>query len=95
MAKGGSGGSGSSWLGLLGVLLVVGLIIQYWYVIVGVALLVGMVFLASHLWEERAKRGQLAAAQDAALCARADYEHQQFLRGDPRGLYGQFQPPPL
>ncbi|WP_433678065.1 hypothetical protein [Nocardia sp. CA-119907] len=37
------------------------------------------------IWSER-------AARRAALVARAEYEHQLYLQGDPRGIYGQYTP---
>lgn len=91
MAKA-NGGSASSGAMIFGGLIVLGLVIQYWYVVVAVAVLVGLGFLAAHLWEQRAERRQLAVARDAAVSARADRQHQQCLDGDQRGVYGQYLP---
>lgn len=91
-AKGGSASTGAM---VFGGLIVLGLVITYWYVIVAVAVLVGLAFLASHLWEERAKRRAVEWGERAALSARADRQHQQCLDGDQRGVYGLYLPAAL
>ncbi len=91
MAKA-AGGSASNGVVFFFGLIVLGLVITYWYVIVGAAVLVGMGFLTSALWRGHEERKASRTSEHAAISARADYEHQQFLNGDLRGLYGQFQP---
>lgn len=38
------------------------------------------------------RRRKAAVIRDAGLRARADYEHQLTLAGDPHGIYGRFPP---
>jgi hypothetical protein len=38
------------------------------------------------------RRRRALASRDAALRARADYEHRLRLAGDPRGIYGRYPP---
>jgi hypothetical protein len=59
--------------------------------------LLTLLALAALVWFlVRRRRATRAArplsATDAALRARADYEHRLFLSGDVRGVYGQFPP---
>ena len=102
MAKGSGGGSAATGSGLFGFVMVVWLVIEFWYVVVAVAVLAGLWFLAPRLWslatELRARLAQprqLAAANAALLSERADRQHAQYLQGDPRGLYGRYLPPPM
>jgi hypothetical protein len=36
----------------------------------------------------------LTRVRYAEIAARADYKHNLFMDGDPRGFYGQYPPPP-
>lgn len=78
----------------LGVLFVLGLIIEYWWLIVAVAAGAAAAYGVLAGWRAYERREAADAQARAALAERADYEHQQFLEGDPTGLYGQYPPPP-
>lgn len=69
-------------------LFVLGLVVEHWVV----AILAGIIFCAI-----KAAQHYLAAVEqrrraDAAVAARADWEHQQFLAGNSIGWYGQYPP---
>lgn len=56
-----------------------------WYDALAVAAIVGLLIVAGH-------RRRHLAIRDAGLRARADYEHQLNLAGDPRGTFGRYPP---
>lgn len=86
-------------LGWIGAFLVLAFMLTYWKWIVGAAVL-GLVvwgaYLAASAWSSR-RRERLNGerARNAGLAARADAQHQQYLAGDDRGLYGDYRPAPL
>ncbi|MEE6167675.1 MULTISPECIES: hypothetical protein [unclassified Mycolicibacterium] len=82
----------SSLAQLFGVLVLVGLVIKYWWV-------VALALFAVWVWRSAPKawaRHQAAVAAEnrrlAAIAARADQQHAWALAGDPRGTYGEFVP---
>ncbi|MFC9518852.1 hypothetical protein ACFTSD_24220 [Nocardiaceae bacterium NPDC056970] len=95
MARRSTSGSKGSFWAIFGVLFVLGLIIKYWWVIVSVLAVVALGY-GGVKWLERHQGRKAAAARARAdVAARADYEHQQYLAGNPVGLYGQYPPPEL
>ncbi|MGE6851079.1 hypothetical protein ACQKGB_29130 [Bacillus tropicus] len=79
-------------LTMIGALIVLGLIVEYWMVIVGALILAAVVYGVSRWWEQEQHRRLLQKNEDAAIASRADYEHHLYMNGDPKGLYGQFPP---
>lgn len=77
---------------LFGVLLAIGLVIAYWYLIAMVAAGVLAFFAIRQLLREREEHRDWRAQYQADVTRRADYEHQQFLAGRPDGVYGQYPP---
>ncbi|WP_072814258.1 hypothetical protein [Rhodococcus zopfii] len=78
----------------LGALLVLGFVLEYWPLIVLAGVIAATMFAGSRLWDRHL---QVKAQQErarAALAARADYEHQQYIAGNPVGLFGQYTPHP-
>ncbi|NKS62357.1 hypothetical protein GS966_19940 [Rhodococcus hoagii] len=83
----------------IGAFLVIAFLLTYWKVIVSVALLAAVIYgayLAASAWTHR-RRERLNGerARRSALSARAEAQHQQYLAGEDRGLYGEFKPAPL
>lgn len=82
--------------GVLAALMVLGLILNYWAIIllvVGVVLAgMGLVAGISKLWEQYRDQADRRHARYSALAARAETEHQWYLEGDPRGIYGAYPP---
>jgi hypothetical protein len=70
--------------------IVAGAIIKFWYLIA----IAGLCWVAWKCWQKAKAEDARTAAEDAQVMARADYEHHQFLAGNPVGLYGQYMPPP-
>lgn len=72
------------------VLLVVGFVAKFWFVILAalgaVALFVGLLWLAFYA----ARRVDERYEKRAALVARADQQHAWVLAGDERGIYGDY-----
>ncbi|MEV5650204.1 hypothetical protein AB0L57_18310 [Nocardia sp. NPDC052254] len=79
-------------LAIFGVLFLLGIIITYWYVIAIVAGLALAIYLLRRADQERNETRRKRAWYAAQISQRADYEHQQFLAGNPQGLYGQYPP---
>jgi hypothetical protein len=85
--------------GLALLVIVVGTIIRYWWVI---ALVVGLVLLGFLLYrfagwlgrrlDASERRRQAAADELAAIARRADMQHAWVLAGDDRGIYGDYPP---
>ena len=62
---------------------------------VTVALLLGLVFLVVlpvYLKRPRRPRIDVRAMLNQELCDRADKQHELWLSGDPKGLYGNYPP---
>ena len=85
--------------GLFRILLLVGIIAKFWWVIPAVLaaalLLVGLWKFTGWLdrrleaWEIKRR---IAADELAAIARRADRQHAQVLAGDDRGIYGDYAP---
>ncbi|NKU21763.1 hypothetical protein GS907_24695 [Rhodococcus hoagii] len=73
-------------------LFVLGLVIEFWWLIVGACVIAAAAYVAHRGWRARQRRVALEEQARAELAARADLEHQQYLAGEPRGLYGGFEP---
>jgi len=85
-------------VGLFGLFMTVAILIaiavKYWQVTLAV---VSLGALAFGYWLERQEKVQAkteAKVRKAALSRRAEVENEAYLRGDPRGVYGNFPPPP-
>lgn len=90
--------------GLVGVFLVLAFALKFWVwivaVVTAVAVLAGAVWVWASvgvpLWERRQHRvldrrnGE--TARRSGLAARAEFQHQQYLAGEDRGVYGEFPP---
>lgn len=70
-------------------LLVVGVVITYFWWIVGAGALVGLFFVGRAVAREVQKRRELAEEKEYELRRRADRQHRWLLTGDSRGIYGQ------
>ncbi|NLE78760.1 MAG: hypothetical protein GX610_04115 [Rhodococcus sp.] len=68
----------------IGILIVIGLLIEFWWVV----LMVLAVWLGVKGFQQWQKRQQLAAQERAQVAARAEAQNQAFLAGDPYGIYG-------
>jgi len=85
--------------GLALLVVMVGAIVRFWWVI---AAAVGVVLLGLLLWmfarwlgsllEACELRRRAAADKIAAIARRADEQHAQVLAGDERGIYGDYWP---
>lgn len=75
-------------------LILVTLIIKFWWVALILAS-VGAIAFGTWLEREEKRRVQLERQRRAAaLSARAEDQNSAYLRGEARGVYGQFPPPP-
>lgn len=87
-------GDGMTAIGVvLGILLLVGLLVRFWVLILAVVVIAIAVWLIHDSRVQRQVRRDLEEQRRADLRSRADAEHQAFLRGERRGLYGQYEPP--
>lgn len=77
---------------IFGALLVMGLIIRYWWLILGLAGLGAITYGCVLWWQNRQQRITETRRHHAELTARAHYEHQLYLQGDPAGIYGRYHP---
>lgn len=77
---------------LVAVLLVVGFVGAYFWWIVLAATAAGAVWLAVRGYRAAIAAAAEDAARRAEIVARADRQHQQVMRGDGRGLYGEGWP---
>ena len=80
--------SGGGFGALLGLALIIWIIVKLIWWLVGAAVLVGLFFLVRAIVHESRKRADLRAAHRAAICIRADQQHNWVLGGDDRGIYG-------
>ena len=78
----------------VGVLLLVGFVGAYFWWIAAASLVVAGFYGLRCAYRQRAG---LAAERSriAGLIARADEQHRQVMRGDDRGMYGQYPPVPV
>ncbi|WJJ10360.1 hypothetical protein P9990_17465 [Prescottella equi] len=79
----------------LAALFVLGLVIEYWWLIVGAIVLAALGYVAFRAWQRHCEQVAVRARAEAALAARADEQHQQYLSGEEHGLYGNYRPAPL
>lgn len=97
-------------LAFLAVLLVIGFVAEYWRMLlalcfIGVAVACAIAWMptvtraAARKWaafqQHRRQQREQVRMEQARLAARADEEHELYLRGDARGIYGQFPPADL
>jgi type II secretory pathway pseudopilin PulG len=89
-----SSSNGGGAAAIFGLLVVIALVIKFWAWILAAAVLWVIVKVALKANQERQKKNQEIASQNAAMAARADYEHNALMDGDTEtGIYGQFPPP--
>lgn len=86
-------------LGWIGAFLVLAFLLSYWKWLVG-ALVLGLItwglYLAvTELAHKRRDHLNGVRARNSALATRAQIQHDQYLAGDERGLYGNYRPAPL
>ena len=86
--RSGSGSGGGGFAGLIGVLFIVGLIIKFFWWIVGAAALVGLFYLIRAILRANARQRATLAQRMNELVARADQQHNWVMQGDDRGIYG-------
>lgn len=72
----------------IGAGLALALVVTYWYVVLPIAVVGVAGYFGVKQWKSQ-------RAKNSALSARAHTEHEAFLRGESRGIYGQFEPPTL
>jgi hypothetical protein len=73
---------------LILLLIVVGLIIEFFWWIVGIVAVFALLHLMGWLIRENRKRRDAIARCHAAVAARADEQHRWVLEGDDRGIFG-------
>lgn len=71
-------------------LVAVGFIIKFWWLIVGVVGLIVVGYLARRAVDRHAERVNAERRNVAELVARADRQHNWVMQGDPRGTYGDY-----
>lgn len=74
---------------ILGILFIAGLVLHYFWWIVGLGLVVGVTWLVRDMMKATEQAAAREAARQAAIAARADQEHAWILQGDPRGVYSE------
>jgi Flp pilus assembly protein TadB len=79
----------------LAAVMLMGVVLRFWVLIVAVAIVAVALWLIHDGSMQRQARRELDEQRRADLRSRADAEHQAFLRGERRGLYGQYDPPEL
>lgn len=80
---------------LFGILLMVALIIKLIYWILGAIVVVVLVRVVCAQTRAARARWEAAVHRAAQLAARADQQHRWVLRGDERGVYGDYPVPDL
>lgn len=92
---------------LIAVLVVVGLVITYWKVLLTIAAVIVVLMVSAWAipefvvpwWHRRREltrdRRNAETARRSSLAARADTQHERYLEGDPRGIYGDYPPADL
>ncbi|MBM4590148.1 hypothetical protein GS507_18370 [Rhodococcus hoagii] len=86
-------------LGWIGAFLVLAFLLTYWKWIVG-GLVLGLIMwgiylVIAALAHKRHDHLNGVRASNSALAARAQIQHDQYLAGDERGLYGNYRPAAL
>ncbi|ORJ99891.1 hypothetical protein [Prescottella equi] len=86
-------------LALVGVLIAVGLALAYWKLLAALVI-VGLLVWGGYragtvLLAKRQDRINGQTARRSALAARAEFQNQQYLAGEDRGMYGTYRPESL
>lgn len=74
--------------GVIAGLFALGLTIQFWPVVLCLAVLAGVGYLGYRAYQRAAERRN----ERVKMAARADNQHQAFMAGDSSGIYGQYPP---
>lgn len=80
------------WIAALVIILIVGLVLSYWKAVVGAVAVLILAAVVVGAWKAAQRRAKARRDEVAALAARADREHQQFLEGNEAGVYGRHRP---
>jgi hypothetical protein len=80
---------------LVALLLVVGLVVKFWPVMVGVIGLIVAAYWGRLAVDRHAERVEAERRRLAGLLARTDQQHRWVLASDERGVYGEYPCPPL
>jgi hypothetical protein len=78
---------------LFGIMVIIGIIVKFFWWILGALILTGLFFLVRALAREDAIRRAATARRQAEIAARADTQHRWVLQGDDRGVYGDYPIP--
>jgi hypothetical protein len=81
-----SGGGGLA--GVIGVLFVIGLVVKFFWWIIGVLAVVAAFYLIRAVVRNSEATAAARHQANAAIAARADEQHNWVLHGDDRGIYG-------
>jgi hypothetical protein len=81
-----NGGGGVA--GVIGVLFVIGLVVKFFWWIVGAVALVAVCYLVGAVIRHSEASAAARRQSNAAIAARADEQHNWVLNGDARGIYG-------
>lgn len=79
----------------LAALFVLGLVIEYWWLIVIAIVIAALGYVTFRAWQRHREQVAVQERARAEVAARADEQHQQYLSGEDDGLYGEFKPAPL
>ncbi|MFZ2529426.1 MAG: hypothetical protein WAX14_17520 [Rhodococcus sp. (in: high G+C Gram-positive bacteria)] len=97
-------------LAFVAVIMVLGLVIDHWRLILGLGVAVALVAaaieftakagkLVREAWEQarlrKRDRSENARMERSRLKTRADAQHELYMKGDSRGVYGEFPPADL
>lgn len=74
------------------VVLIVTVIQAVWPYLLGLAIFATLCFVAAGLFDRAENRKRAIKERYEAVAARADRQHNQVMRGDPAGTYGQYPP---
>lgn len=78
---------------LIGIMIIIGIIVRFFWWILGALVLTGLFFLVRALIREDRVRRAAIARRHAEIAARADAQHRWVLQGDDRGVYGDYPIP--
>lgn len=79
----------------LAALFVLGLVIEYWWLIVMAIVIAALGHVTFLAWQRHREQVAVQERARAEVAGRADEQHQQYLSGEDDGLYGEFKPAPL
>ncbi|MGV9744570.1 hypothetical protein ACWDTG_06610 [Rhodococcus zopfii] len=80
------------WIAALVIILIVGLVLAYWKAVIAAIAALILVGVVIGAWKAVQRRAKARRDEVAAIAARADREHQQFLEGNEDGVYGRHRP---